>query len=41
MQVKIKTLVGKIYPFDVKPDETVDGLKRLVAERLNVPPEGY
>jgi len=39
MTIFVKTLEGRSMAFQVKPTETVDGLKRLVEERQGVAPD--
>jgi hypothetical protein len=39
MQVKVKTMVGRVYEFDVKPEEKVFGLMQRVSENVGIPPD--
>jgi hypothetical protein len=39
MQIFIKTLTGKPYTFDVRPDLTIEEVKALILIKYGVPPD--
>eukprot|EP00039_Didymoeca_costata_P018669 m.334483 g.334483 ORF g.334483 m.334483 type:complete len:79 (+) comp17360_c0_seq1:143-379(+) len=39
MQIKVKTLTGKVIAIDIEPTDTVKRIKERVEEKQGIPPE--
>ena len=37
MRIYLKTLTGKVYDFEVDPNETINDLKPKIQEKLGIP----